>query len=146
MSGDVSGLAVQLTKELDLQNAMQKVIDWQNVADKMTRLFKYGLSIELVNKGINPTAITEFENLHINAKFKVWRPFNEMEQNSMIQMLVGAGILSKQTGIEINTLSKPDEKMRISKEEEDAEKKAQEMMLQQTQAQDDTIKEDGNEV
>lgn len=146
MSGDVSGLAVQLTKELDLQNAMQKVIDWQNVADKMTRLFKYGLSIELVNKGINPTAITEFENLHINAKFKVWRPFNEMEQNSMIQMLVGAGILSKQTGIEINTLSKPDEKMRISKEEEDAEKKAQEIMLQQTQAQDNTIKEDGNEV
>ena len=64
----------------------------------------------------------------------------------MIQMLVGAGILSKQTGIEINTLSKPDEKMRISKEEEDAEKKAQEIMLQQTQAQDNTIKEDGNEV
>lgn len=131
MSGDVSGLAVQLTKELDLQNAMQKVIDWQNVADKMVRLFKYGLSVELVNKSENTTAITDFENLHINAKFKVWRPFNEMEQNSMIQMLVGAGILSKETGIEINTLSKPDERMRIQKEEEDAIRKAQEMIIQQ---------------
>jgi hypothetical protein len=131
MSGDVSGLAVQLTKELDLQNAMQKVIDWQNVADKMVRLFKYGLAVELVNKGENTTAITDFVNLHINAKFKVWRPFNEMEQNSMIQMLVGAGILSKETGIEINTLSKPDERMRIQKEEEDAIRKAQEMIMQQ---------------
>jgi hypothetical protein len=143
MSGDVSGLAVQLTKELDLQNAMQKVIDWQNVADKMVRLFKYGLAIELVNKGENPKAITEFEDLHINAKFKVWRPFNDMEYNSMVQMLVGAGVLSKETAIEINTLSKPDEKMRIQKQEEEAARKAQEMMMQQQAEETET--EDKNE-
>lgn len=145
MSGDVSGLAVQLTKELDLQNAMQKVIDWQNVADKMVRLFKYGLAVELVNKGENATAITDFENLHINAKFKVWRPFNEMEQNSMIQMLVGAGILSKETAIEINTLSKPDEKMRIQKQEEEAARKAQEMMMQQQAEETETENKNEND-
>lgn len=144
MSGDVSGLAVQLTKELDLQNAMQKVIDWQNVADKMVRLFKYGLAIELVNKGENPKAITEFEDLHINAKFKVWRPFNDMEYNSMVQMLVGAGVLSKETAIEINTLSKPDEKMRIQKQEEEAVRKAQEMMMQQQTEETETENKNEN--
>lgn len=119
-NGDVSGLAVQLTRELDILNAEQAVIDWQNVADKMTRLFKYGLAIELVNKGINTEAINEFERMRINAKFKVWRPFNENEYNSMIIQLNGAGLISKETGIELNTMSKPDEKARIEKEKQDA--------------------------
>lgn len=144
LSGDVSGLAVQLTKELDLQNAMQKVIDWQNVADKMTRLFKYGLAVELVNKGINPRAITEFEELHINAQFRVWRPFNEMEHNSMVSMLVGAGILSKQTGIEINTLSKPDEQMRLDKQAEKAIEEQQALMQQQAELNGDNANDTNN--
>lgn len=116
LSGDVSGLAVQITKSLDIQNAMQQVIDWQNVADKMVRLFKYGLAKELVKKGINQTAITDFENLHINAQFEIWKPFKDYEYNQMISIMTGAGILSKETGIEINTLSKPDEKARIERE------------------------------
>lgn len=116
ISGDVSGLAVQLTKELDILNAEKSVIDWQNVADKMTRLFKYGLAKELVETGENPTAITDFENLHISSKFKVWRPFNEYEYNQMISTLKNAGIISRETAIEINTLSKPDEKLRVKKE------------------------------
>lgn len=116
LSGDVSGLAVQLTKELDLQNAMQKVIEWQNVADKMVRLFKEGLAKELVNNGIKADAITEFENLHINAKFKVWRPFNDYEYNQMLAILTGAGILSKESGIELSTVGKPDEKARVQRE------------------------------
>lgn len=132
LSGDVSGLAVQLTKELDLQNAMQKVIDWQNVADKMVRLFKHGLSVELVNKGINTTAITDFDNLHINAKFKVWRPFNDYEFNQMVSILTGAGILSKETGIEVNTLSKPDEKARVKREQEQAMQQALNIANQQS--------------
>lgn len=132
LSGDVSGIAVQLTKELDLQNAMRKVISWQNVADKMVRLFKFGLSKELVNKGINEKAVTEFEELHINAKFKVWRPFNEYEFNQMVSILTGAGVLSKETGIEVNTLSKPDEKARIERETEESIKKTQGMAVQQS--------------
>lgn len=130
-SGDISGIAIQLTQSLDLENALQKVIEWQNVADKMVRLFKYGLSKELVEKGINPTAVTDFERININAKFKVWRPMNDYEYNQMLTILTGAGILSKETGIQKNTESTPDEIMRIEKEEEKAMEKQQAMMEQQ---------------
>ena len=135
VSGDISGLAVQLTKELDILNAEQAVIEWQNVADKMTRLFKYGLAKELVETGENPTAITDFEDLNISSKFKVWRPFNEFEYNQMITTLKGAGVISTETAIEVNTISKPDEKLRVRKEVEEAEQKAleqQEATLQMT--------------
>ena len=135
VSGDISGLAVQLTKELDILNAEQAVIEWQNVADKMTRLFKYGLAKELVETGENPTAITDFEDLNISSKFKVWRPFNEYEYNQMITTLKGAGVISTETAIEVNTISKPDEKLRVRKEAEEAEQKAlerQESTLQMT--------------
>lgn len=123
-SGDVSGVAVQLTLSQDNELARQRVIDWQNVADKMVRLFKYGLAKELVNNGENPRAITEFADLNISGKFKVWRPFSESEYNQMLSSLVGAGILSKESGIELNTVSKPDEKTRITREEEEETAKA----------------------
>ena len=122
--GDVAGIAIQLVQSLDLELAHQKVIEWQNVADKMVRLFKQGLAKELVNNGENPNAVTEYAELQINAKLKVWRPFNETEFNQMITTLSGAGVISKETAIEVNTISKPDEKQRIRKEEEEAERKA----------------------
>lgn len=131
VSGDISGLAVQLTKELDILNAEQAVIEWQNVADKMTRLFKYGLAKELVATGENPTAITDFEDLNISSRFKVWRPFNEFEYNQMITTLKGAGVISTETAIEVNTISKPDEKLRVRKEVEEAERKAMELQEMQ---------------
>ena len=117
--GDISGITIQLVQSMDIESAMSRVVEWQNVADKMVRLFKYGLSKELVNKGIMPTAITDFEKLNINAKFKVWKPLNDYEFNQMITMLYGAGVISKETAVEMNTMSKPDEKARITKEEEE---------------------------
>lgn len=129
--GELAGITVQLVQNQDIQNALQKVIDWQNVADKMTRLFKYGLSVELVNTGENEKAITEFEELDIAAQFKVWRPMNDYEYNQMITILTGAGVLSKESGIELNTLSKPDEKMRVAKEEEEKAQKTLELQEQQ---------------
>lgn len=138
-NGDVSGLAVQLTRELDILNAEQAVIDWQNVADKMTRLFKYGLAIELVNKGINDKAATEFKDMNINAKFKVWRPFNEMEYNNMLIQLNGGGLISRETGIELNTASKPDEKARIEREEEEAAQKNEMQNMEQNINNNQTI-------
>jgi hypothetical protein len=42
----------------------------------------------------------------------------------MITILSGAGVLSQESAIELNTLSKPDEKMRIAKEEEEKGRKA----------------------
>ena len=127
-NGDVSGLAIQLTQSLDLENARQRVIDWQNVADKMVRLFKYGLSVELVNTGENKTAVTEFENLKINAQFKVWQPRNDYEYNQMLTMLKGAGLLSTETGIQKNTESAPDELARKEREDALAAKKAETIM------------------
>lgn len=118
-SGDISAQAIMLTQSLDIETALQGVIDWQNVADKMCRLFAEGLSKELVNNGENPFAITEFQDLHINAKFKVWRPQNDSEYNSMLIQLAGAGLISKETGIDKNTESSPDEKVRLGKERDE---------------------------
>lgn len=117
-TGDISAQAIMLTQSLDIETALQGVIDWQNVADKMCRLFKEGLAKELVNKGINPTAVTDFESIQINAKFKVWRPQNDTEYNSMLIQLKSAGLISEETGIESNTESSPDEKIRRQKEKE----------------------------
>ena len=142
MSGDISGIAIMLTQSLDLENAMQGVIEWQNVADKMVRLFKEGLSKELVSKGIHATAYTEFKNLNIAGAFKVWRPLNEYEFNQMVASLSGAGLLSKETGVELNTLSKPDEMIRIEKEAE----RALALQVQQVEVQNETtnnLEEDG---
>ena len=41
----------------------------------------------------------------------------------MLLQLVGGGILSKETGIELNTASKPDEKARVEKEAKIKEEK-----------------------
>lgn len=144
--GDIAGITIKLVQSLDIENASQKVIEWQNVADKMVRLFKYGLSLELVNKEQQPTAITDFENLHVNAKFKVWEPLNDYEYNQMVATLKGAGILSLESAIELNTLSKPDEKMRVQKETEEAERKAleQQMELQKENNNEDNNKEGEN--
>lgn len=117
--GDIAGITVKLVQSLDMELALQEAVEWQNVADKMVRLFKEGLSKELVNYGIKPTAITEFNNLNINAKFKVWEPQSDSEYNQMLIQLAGAGLISQETGIELNTASKPDEKARIEKQLEE---------------------------
>ena len=126
--GDVAGIAIQLVQSLDLELAHQKVIEWQNVADKMVRLFKYGLAKELVASGKNEFAITDFEELNINAKFKVWKPLNDEAYNLSVAQMKQMGIISLETAIEMNTYSKPDEKARVRKELEEAERKAQEQM------------------
>lgn len=130
-SGDISGIAIQLTQNLDINNALLGVIEWQNVADKMVRLFKYGLAKELVDKKINKQAITDFQNLNISGKFKVWRPMNDYEYNQMLTLLVGGGILSKRTGTEKNTESTPDEEIRLKAQRAEEEQR----LLSQAQAQ-----------
>lgn len=144
-SGDISALAIMLTQSLDIEGANNGVIEWQNFIDKMVRLFVEGLAKELVNKGINPNAVTEFAKLRIGAKLKVWRPFNESEYNQMLATLKGAGIISTKTAVESNTVSAPDELARIHKEieeakqetlkEEEAKMKAQAEATAQAQAQ-----------
>lgn len=135
-SGDISAQAIMLTQSLDIENALQDVIEWQNVADKMARLFKEGLAAELVSNGEHETAVTRFASLNINAKFKVWRPQNDSDYNSMLIQLKGAGLISGETGIEKNTASSPDEKQRVKREAEEAEQKALELAQQQAALKD----------
>lgn len=131
-SGDISALAIMLTQELDIERATQDIIEWQNFSDKMMRLFKYGLACELVRSGENPNAITEFERLNMSCKFKIWRPFNEYEYNQMLCTMKNAGIISQKTAIERNTISLPDEFMRISTETEETREYEREQQEEQT--------------
>lgn len=128
-SGDISALAIMLTQELDIEGATNDIIEWQNFLNKMLRLFKYGLAVELVNSGENKNAITEFTRLDMSCKCKIWRPFSESEYNQMLATLVGAGILSRKTGIERNTVAMPDEERRI--DIEDKAKEVKSIQIQQ---------------
>lgn len=120
LSGDTSGIAVQLTQELDIETALQDVNEWQNFANKMMRLFKEGLARELVNSGEEgfEKAISDFGRLNIRTRFVVWRPQSNEAYNQMLTTLHGAGGISDQTLIEKNTESCPDEIARIQKEKE----------------------------
>ena len=118
ISGDTSGLAVELTQELDMATAQDGVTEWQNVANKMSRLFKEGIATELVRSGENPTALTEFDELRIFSEFRVWKPKSEEAHNQMLSTLYGSGGISQQTYVEKNTVSAPDEMSRIQKEHE----------------------------
>jgi len=120
---DTSGIAVQMTQSLDIQTAQNGIVEWQNVADKMVRLFKHGLSMELVNKGIKADAVTEFAKMDINAEFDIWMPYSEAEYNQMLSTMKQGGILSRKTAVEQNSISRPDEVERIEKElEEDTQR------------------------
>lgn len=118
LSGDISGVAIQLTQSLDIEKSLQEKIEWQNVVDKCVRLFTYGLANELVNNNEDKTAITDFADMKVHAEFKIWIPRNDYEYNQMITILKGANVLSRESAIELNTLSKPDEKKRVSQEDE----------------------------
>lgn len=124
-SSDTSGVAVKMTQSLDIQTAENGRVDWQNVADKMVRLFSWGLAMELVKKDKNDPyykqdAITEFAKLNINASFDIWAPYSESEYNQMLCTMKNSGILSQKTATEQNTVSRPDEVERINKEKEQA--------------------------
>lgn len=129
ISGDTSGLAIQLTQELDMETARNNIREWQNAASKMARLFKAGYAAEIVANNQQPTAITDFESMNIDAKFQVWRPQSDTDYVQMLSVLHSGGGISQQTFIEKNPASTPDEMARISRETEIAEQKA----MQQSQ-------------
>lgn len=136
LSSDVSGLAIQLTQELDIETANNDVISWQNVASKMMRLFKDGLAKELTRKDKNDTAIVDFANVNISTRFVVWRPQSEEAYNQMLATVHGAGGISTRTFIEKNTCSSPDELARIDRESQQE--------AQNTSSSQNTNDNDGN--
>ena len=54
--------------------------------------------------------------MRVSASFKPWQPFDEFTYNQMLCTLKAAGLISTKTGIEKNTVSTPDEEMRLSDE------------------------------
>lgn len=133
ISGDTSGLAVELTQELDMATAQDGVSEWQNVANKMSRLFKEGLAMELVHSGENPTALTDYAELRIQSKFRVWKPKSEEAHNQMCSTVFASGGISQQTYVEKNTLSAPDEMARIQKEKQQQMEEEQKLAEQATE-------------
>lgn len=121
-SGDVSGVAVQIAQSLDNETAGRAAIDWQNVIDKMARLFSYGVAVEAVRSGKDNDAITRWADLDISAEKKPWRPRSDTEYNTMLKSMSEGEhpILSRKTAIEKNTESAPDEELRVRLEEEAA--------------------------
>lgn len=124
--GDISGVAMQMTRSFDIESASNAVIEWQNFADKHCRLFKEGLAKELVTKGENKLAITEYQDMKVTCSFKMWQPFDEVSYNQMLCTMKGAGIISTKTGIEKNTVSTPDEVSRVLNEQKDIQSAQQE--------------------
>ena len=118
-SGDISGLAIQMTRSLDIEESEDAVIEWQNFASKHSRLFKEGLAKQLVASGENPNAITEFADMKITTSFVTWQPFDENVYNTMLCTLKGAGLISTKTGVEKNTVSAPDEEVRLQNESDE---------------------------
>lgn len=118
-SGDISGIAVQMTRALDIEWAASAVIEWQNFASKQMRLFKEGYAMELVRKGERKTALTDYAQMKVSCKYKMWQPFDEASYNQMLTTMKQGGIISKRTAIERNTVSSPDEVMRVLSEARD---------------------------
>lgn len=143
ISGNTSGLAVELTQELDMATAQDGVSEWQNVANKMSRLFKEGIAKELVNRGEKgfETAITDFEELRIQSKFRVWKPKSEEAHNQMCSTVYSSGGISQQTYIEKNTLSAPDEMARIQREHEAQLKEQEELARKEAELAQKTSEE-----
>ena len=124
-SGDISGLAIQMTRSLDIEEANNAAIEWQNFVSKHSRLFKEGLAKQLVASGENPTAITEFRQMRISTSFKPWQPFDESAWNQMLCTLSGAGLISTKTGVEKNTVSAPDEEVRLQTQQKESDERAE---------------------
>lgn len=135
-SGDISGIAMQMTRSLDIEWATSEAIEWQNFASKHMRLFKEGLARELVLSGANKTAITDFAKMRVSCKFKMWQPFDESTYNQMLTTMKQGGIISQQTAVEKNTVSTPDEMLRVLGEAERAAEMQQIQNQQQVNSAD----------
>lgn len=132
LGGDISGVAVQIAQSLDNETAGRAAIDWQNVIDKMVRLFSYGIAVEAVRGGKDSDAITRWADLAVGAEKKPWRPRSDLEYNNMLRSMCQGEkpMLSQKTAIEKGTESAPDEELRIREEEMQAKAARQEPALE----------------
>lgn len=123
MSGDVSGIAVKMLLSSSYEKAVQEAMDYDDVADKMLRLFLYGMGIEKSNR-------TAYEKLSVRAEFEAWMPQSDTEIANIINTSLIAGSLTPETGREIHPYAKPDEVLRGEKMEQKKQDLAMETVAQ----------------
>lgn len=116
ISGNLSGIAIRMMKILDMEKALELCQSYQNVANKMLRLFKEGLGIEMVNKGEDSNALTDYKNADVQAEFDMWMPENAEGIEGILIQSKSAGIISDQTATERSMFSASNELQRKSKE------------------------------
>ena len=92
-----------------IERAMQDAREWDDIADKICRLFIFGLGRE---RGI----FTKYNAMKVRASFDVWLPQSESEISQNINVLKASGLMSIETGSAVNPYAQPDEYDRIMKE------------------------------
>lgn len=117
MSGDVTGIAVKMLLSAAYEKATQEALDYDDVADKMLRLFMYGMGVERAK-------LTDYAKLSVRAEFEAWMPQSDTEIANIINTSLIAGSLTPETGREIHPYAKPDEVLRGEKMEQKLEEKA----------------------
>lgn len=108
-SGDLPGVAIKLIYSPSLEKAMIDCKEFDESIDKMKQLFLHGYGTE---KG----QLTKFLNLKIFSWAVPYVHQNAAELVSNLVQLVGAGILSKETGSEESGYGKNNEWDRIMRE------------------------------
>lgn len=119
--GDLAGITVQLIQSADNEIALQGTIEYQNVADKMVRLFTYGLGKELTVQNSDITAVTRLPKLDMSAQFEIWMPKSEAEMMNLLIGYKSSQIISGRTATENCPIASPDDIQILAQEKKERE-------------------------
>lgn len=109
---DMSGLALKMMMSTAYEKALLDARFYDDIADKVTRLFKYGVGIEKAKSA-------QYNRLIIRGEFDVWMPQSESSITNDIAVLLQNGGISIETATEKSSYSAPDEMQRLKAERDE---------------------------
>lgn len=109
VTNDISGVALKILRSAIYERAQRDINEYNDAADKMAYLFKYGVSMELGK-------FVLWNRCNIRAEYDLWTPQSETEYVNRLVIQKQSGIISSQTATQLSPDSQPDELSRISKE------------------------------
>lgn len=109
ITNDTSGIALKIMRSSIYERAQKDITEYNDAADKMAHLFKYGVSIELGR-------FTQWNLCKIRAEYDIWTPQSDTEYVNRLVVQKQSGILSAQTATQLSPDAQPDELSRIAKE------------------------------
>jgi len=115
VGSELSAIALKMLLSTAYEKALSDTRKYDDIADKLTRLFVYGLGIEFER-------FTDFNKLNIRGEFKAWIPQSDSAIVQDLMNLTSQNIISRRTAAERSPYSAPDEIERITtelKEEQD---------------------------